>query len=163
MSADRFFSRLNPLISLVLRTPLHWLLSPGVMLITVTGRRSGRRYTIPVGYQRYDETLTVMVSEAPRKTWWRNYREPGLAEILLRGRNLPARAEVVAPGSEEFRSRCQRTLERMPWLGRVFGIEYDRSRGLDDDQVKQLAEHNAVVRITFDETPPVPRKEVEEK
>ena len=72
MSVDSFFSRLNPLIGLVLRTPLvHWALSPGLMLITVTGRKTGRRYTIPVGYQRTRDDFTVLVSEAWRKQWAR--------------------------------------------------------------------------------------------
>ena len=147
MSADAFFSRLNPLISLILRSPLHWLLSPGVMLITVTGRRSGRRYTIPVGYQRDGGVLTVMVSEARRKQWWRNYREPGPVEMRVRGRTLHGEAELVPPGSDAFRSCSERTLRRMPWLGRVFRVEYDKHKGLTDDQVKRLGEEIAVVRV----------------
>ena len=43
MDADLFFSRLNPLMLAILRSPLHALLSAGLMALTVTGRRSGRR------------------------------------------------------------------------------------------------------------------------
>ncbi len=151
MSVDAFFSRLNPLISVILRSPLHWLLSPGVMLITVTGRRSGRRYTIPVGYQRDGGVLTVMVSEARKKQWWRNYREPGPVELRLRGRKLRGEAELVPPDSEEFQSRSEHTLRRMPWLGRVFRVDYDKRAGLNDDQLKRLGEEIAVVRVTLAE------------
>ena len=42
----RFFMRLgNLFVASMLRSPLHGLLSGSVMLITVTGRKSGRRYT----------------------------------------------------------------------------------------------------------------------
>ena len=150
MSMDAFFTRLNPLISGILRSPFHWLLSPGLLLITVTGRRSGRRYTIPVGYQRDGETLGVMVSEARRKSWWRNYLEPGPVELRLRGRQLRGQAEVVAPGTDEFRRGASRTLQRMPWLGRVFGIDYDRRTGLTGEQVERLGEEIAMVRITLE-------------
>ncbi|MEE9608526.1 MAG: nitroreductase/quinone reductase family protein [Myxococcota bacterium] len=150
MSVDDFFSKLNPLLAAILRSPLHWLLSPGLVLLTVTGRRTGRRYSIPVGYQRDGEVLTIMVSEAPKKSWWRNFRQPGSIELHLRGRARSGRAELVAPGSDEFRSAASRTLRRMPWLGRVFGIDYDRHKGLDDDQVKRLGEQIAVVRIALD-------------
>ena len=149
MSVDRFFTRLNPLIAAILRSPLHGLLSPGLMLVTVTGRRSGRRYTFPVGYQREGQTLTIMVSEAPRKSWWRNYREPGPVALRLRGREVEGEAEVVVPGSDEFRARSERTLRRMPWLGRVFGIDYDRRRGLSDEQLECLKSGIAVVRVTL--------------
>lgn len=150
MDLDRFFTRLNPILVAILRSRLHFLLSPGLMLVTVTGRRTGRRYTIPVGYQRDGERIAVMVSKARRKQWWRNYREPRAVELRLRGRARSGRAQVVAPGSEEFRREVERTLRRMPWLGRQFGIEYDRRRGLDEDQVKELGIQNALVRITLD-------------
>ncbi len=150
MSVDAFFTRLNPLISGILRSPFHWLLSPGLLLITVTGRRTGRRYTIPVGYQRDGETLAVMVSEARSKAWWRNYLEPAPVELRLRGRQRRGQAEVVAPGTEQFRRGAARTLQRMPWLGRVFGIDYDRRTGLTDEQVERLGEKIAMVRIRLE-------------
>jgi len=56
-----------------------------MLLVTVTGRRSGQRYTIPVGYRRRRDVLDVLVSKAPTKQWWRNYREPGPVEVWLRG------------------------------------------------------------------------------
>lgn len=153
MSWDGFLSRLNPLVSALLRSPLHFLVSPGLLLLTVTGRRSGRRYAIPVGYQQDEANrreLTVMVSEAAKKQWWRNYREPGPVELHLRGRLQRGRAELVAPGSEEFRRRTERTLQRMPWMGRVFGVAYRKGRPLDPAQLETLGRRIAVVRIELD-------------
>jgi deazaflavin-dependent oxidoreductase (nitroreductase family) len=151
LSADDFFSRLNPLITGLLRTPvLHWLLSPGILLITVTGRRSGRRYTIPVGYRLQGDDVTVMVSEARKKQWWRNYREPAAVELRLRGRARRGTAEVVAPASPEFRRRAEWLLRRVPGLPGVFGIELDRRSGLSDAQVTHLGREAAVVRIELE-------------
>ncbi len=145
---DRFFTRLNPLIAAVLRSPLHGLLSPGLMLITVAGRKTGRRYTFPVGYQRRGDTLTVMVSEARRKSWWRNFREPGQVELRIRGQQREGRARLIAPDSEEFRTSCERTLQRMPWLAKVFKVaDYDRRQGLSAAQLAGLREEIAAVRI----------------
>jgi hypothetical protein len=45
---------INPLVRWLIRSPLHWLASRRLALITYTGRRSGRAYTIPVGYQLPD-------------------------------------------------------------------------------------------------------------
>ena len=151
MSADDFFSRLNPLIKGLLRTPvLHWLLSPGIMLITVTGRRSGQRYTIPVGYRRQGDDVTVMVSEARKKQWWRNYREPAAVELHLRGRARRGVAEVLRPESPDFRRRAEWLLTRVPGLPRVFGIDFDRQSGLSDAQLAHLGREAAVVRITLE-------------
>ncbi|MBA3948035.1 MAG: hypothetical protein H0X37_26240, partial [Herpetosiphonaceae bacterium] len=40
----------NPMMTFILYTPLHRLLSNALMLLTFRGRKSGKRYTIPVGY-----------------------------------------------------------------------------------------------------------------
>jgi deazaflavin-dependent oxidoreductase (nitroreductase family) len=149
INVDAFASRLNPLVIAILRAPLlHWLLSPGLMLLTVRGRRSGRRYTIPVGYQRDGALLIVLVSEARKKQWWRNYREAQPAEIRLRGRAHTAVAVVIASDSEEFASRLERSLQRMPSMARVFGVTgYDKRTGLTTDQHSFLAKQIAIVRI----------------
>jgi hypothetical protein len=150
MDADRLMTRLNPAIAWVLRSPLHPLLSWGLMLVTVSGRRTGRVYTIPVGYQRDGDALTVLVSKPSRKQWWRNYRERRPIEVHVRGRRLAAHALVVAPGSTAFRDAIERTLRRLPMLGRQFGIAYDPRVGLTDAQARTVAASAAVVRIEAD-------------
>ena len=78
-------TRVNPVIVGILRSPLHGLMSSGLLLLTVTGRRTGRRYTIPVGYQRDGDRLVILVSKARRKNWWRNYLDPAPVEMLVAG------------------------------------------------------------------------------
>ncbi len=149
MDLDRLMTKLNPGIAWVLRSPLHPLLSRGLMLITVTGRRSGRRYTIPVGYQRDGAVVTVLVSKARRKSWWRNYRTPGPVELWLRGKVVRGEARVVGGGSEEFRAAVDATLRRLPWLGRQLGVAHERGAGLGPAQWRTLADETAVVKITL--------------
>jgi hypothetical protein len=117
------------------------------MLITVTGRRSGRVYTIPVGYQRDGDTLVVLVSKPSRKQWWRNFRDARPIGVLLRGRTTHGRAIVVPPVSPAFRVEIERSLHRVPGLGRQFGIAYDRRTGLTDAQLDVVANAAVVVRI----------------
>jgi deazaflavin-dependent oxidoreductase (nitroreductase family) len=150
MDLDRAMTRINPLLSWLLRSPFRSLVDRQVMLLTVTGRRSGRRYTIPVGYQRRGERIMVLVSKARRKQWWRNYREPGSIEVWLRGARRDGLARVVAAGSQEFRTAFESTLRRMPWLGGQFGIAYARASGLTSEQCATLAREAAAVEIMLD-------------
>ncbi len=59
----RFF---NPVMSALLRLPLHGLLSRQVFLLTYTGRRSGRQYTLPVGYTPPAGARGVPLIRTPR-------------------------------------------------------------------------------------------------
>ena len=150
MDLDRFITRLNPLVAWVLRSPFHPLLDWGLLLLRVTGRRTGRQYWIPVGYQRDGDTITVLVSKAPRKQWWRNYRDPGAVAVVLRGRTLHGRARVLATDSITFQEAIERTFRRVPGLGRQFGIRYDRRTGLTPAQREAVAANAAVVSIALD-------------
>ena len=45
--------------------------------ITYRGRKSGRTFTLPVGYRRAGNTVTIGVELAERKKWWRNFLGDG--------------------------------------------------------------------------------------
>ena len=151
VSVDAFFTRLNPVMRAILQSPLHPLLSRWLLLLTFTGRQSGRRFTIPVGYQlEGDGVLTVTASEAPKKQWWKNHRERAPVEILLRGEKRTGTARLLDPGSEEFRDCAEQTLRRVPAMARVWDIDFDRERGLTDVQAATLAEGIAAVRVQLD-------------
>jgi deazaflavin-dependent oxidoreductase (nitroreductase family) len=140
--------RFNPFVTAVLGSPVHWLLSPGLMLITVTGRRSGRRYTIPVGYHQLDDCIVVLVAEARSKQWWRNFRTPGDVELRLRGKLLRATARALAPESADFKHYAEASFRRARMVPAIFGIEFNRRSGLTPQQVAKLGAEAAIVKIT---------------
>jgi len=84
----------NPVVRAVLTSPLHPLLSRGLALITVTGRRSGRRYTFPVGYRQDGDRVIINVGWPERKRWWRNLRDGDRVEMRIRGRRRVGRAQA---------------------------------------------------------------------
>src|SRR5262249_31256340 len=86
----------------------------------------------------------VLVSKAPRKQWWRNYRDPGPADVLLHGRTLHGRAHVLPAESAAFQEAIDRTFRRVPGLGRQFGIRYDRRMGLTPAQCDTVATNRVV-------------------
>ena len=148
--AVRLSMRLNPAVGAVLRSRAHWLLSRGLTLITVTGRRSGRRYTIPVGYLETPQAIVVLVNDAPSKTWWRNYMQAGPVEVRLRGVQRSGRAVVVPPGSEQFRRTAEESFRRSRVIPRLFGIAFDPRGELKVDDAERLAQRAAIVRIALD-------------
>lgn len=74
---------MNAVPTLILRTPLlHRLLSGRYLLLTFTGRSTGRRYRTPVAYRLTREGL-VFSTDSP---WWRNLVPHPTVGLLLRGR-----------------------------------------------------------------------------
>lgn len=81
----------NDLITWALRSPFHGMLSNGMMLITVTGSKTGKEYTTPVGYYRDPDDLWVITN--CDRTWWRNLRGGAQVDLLLKRQLVPTFAE----------------------------------------------------------------------
>lgn len=54
-----------------------WLVGRWMTVITYTGRRSGRTFSLPVGYQRRGDEVTIPVELPEQKAWWRNFQGAG--------------------------------------------------------------------------------------
>lgn len=83
----------NWVIRGLLRTPL---LSRGVgkrlVVLYVVGRKSGRRYTVPVAYTRHNGALLIGTPFG----WVRNLRSGEPVDIRLQGKRRPADVQVFA-------------------------------------------------------------------
>ena len=92
----------NPVLRAVLRSPLHGLASRRVALVTYTGRKSGREYTIPTFYRDKGDEVTIAVGWPDRKVWWRNLTGEGApVRLVVRGRVLRGHAVATRePGRD---------------------------------------------------------------
>ena len=84
------------LVTWILRSPLHRLVSRSVVLLTIVGRTSGRAITLPVQYAASGNTLVIFPGHFERKQWWRNLRHPSPIEVLLEGTRRPGTARALA-------------------------------------------------------------------
>lgn len=69
-----------------------------VVLLTHTGRRSGRQYTVPLLHLRDGEDVLVAASNGgvdAEPQWWLNLQDSPYAEIEIRGERRAVVAEAV--------------------------------------------------------------------
>jgi hypothetical protein len=139
---------MNPALVRLLHFPvLHWLASPGLMTISLRGRRSGKPFRFPVGYHDQTDAIVVLISNAKGRQWWRNFESPWPATLRIRGSARDMIGEVLEPGSREFASRVSAFFARAAFIPRMFGVGFDPATGLDHEQTKALGETAAVVRF----------------
>src|SRR5262249_49815913 len=137
---------INPFVSTILRSPLHGILSRDVLLLTFTGRRSGKRITIPVGYTRDGETLTVFSTHA----WWKNLRGGASVAIRLEGRLRTARAEPTDDRATVL-AEVRRYLDRygVRGAGTRIGVVFDPSHVFMRDELARGLSSLAVIHLTL--------------
>lgn len=107
----------NPMVSWLLRSPLHGLMSNSTMLITFTGRKSGKTYTTPVNYVWDDDHTLLAVSRTDR-LWWRNLRASAPVKVCLRGQTLKGVGRGVAHANALVRIGNLEPLCREVWRQR---------------------------------------------
>lgn len=113
----------NPAVGALLESPLHRLLSRALILLTITGRRSGRRFTFPVQYARDGDTVWIVPGRHERKTWWRNLLEPAPVELLIERKRLTGTGQAflgdrdpktVEAGMRVYLERFPKVERRLP-------------------------------------------------
>lgn len=75
-----------------------------MLLLTTTGRKSGKKRTIPLLYLEDGENLVVVASNggtATHPSWWLNLRVDPEATVEIGGRKLRVRAEKALPEEKE--------------------------------------------------------------
>jgi deazaflavin-dependent oxidoreductase (nitroreductase family) len=136
----------NPFVRFILNSPLHSMLSGRLILITYTGKKSGKKHTLPVQYAKSHNELIVVAGYHQHKKWWRNLLQQSTINICYRGKWFEASAkafdgdvEVIAPLLPDY-------LRRFPVSARTRGLTFDSSGNIED-QGKLVEEARKVVMV----------------
>lgn len=82
---------INTVLRTVLQSRMHRAVGGGLMLLHVTGRKSGRVYDVPVGRHEYHGQLVASAGGG----WRRNLAGGADLEVTLDGRRRRAHGELV--------------------------------------------------------------------
>ena len=133
----------NDFMSWILRSPFHGLLSKGMMLITVTGCKSGRKYTTPVEYFRENGQLWVMTSRD--RTWWRNLKNGAAVSLLLKRRVVAGFAELELE-AETVEIHLAEYLHHVPQAAKPLGIRIENG-SVNGEDIARAAKDRLFVKI----------------
>ena len=134
----------NPMMIWLLRSPLHGLISKSFMLVTYTGRRSGKMYTVPVNYVQNGPVLTV--TSYRQRTWWRNLRGGAPLSVHLRGRDIQATGEVIED-DEGVAAALTQYLQNAPGSAKYFQVGLDAAGRPKAADVPRAAGDRVMIRI----------------
>lgn len=133
----------------ILRLPFPTPLGNRLMLVYLTGRRSGKQYRQPVSYVRQDATLLT-----PGGGKWKlNLREGQPVRIRVRGRDLCARPEIIRD-PDTVEPLLDTMIAANPMVGRFVAIPRNADSRLDPERLAIAIKYGfAIVRWHLDEPP----------
>ncbi len=134
----------NPLLTMILRSPLHSLLSVNTLALTYTGRKSSRTYTTPVNYVRDGDRLWA--TSYRTRTWWRNLRSEVSVSLRLQGREVQATGQALEDEAAVTEALAT-YLSKVPGWARYFKVGLDASGQPDRDDLARAAKERVMIQF----------------
>jgi deazaflavin-dependent oxidoreductase (nitroreductase family) len=134
----------NNAMKLVLRSPMHGMISKSILLITFSGRKSGKTYTTPVSYSQSDNQVTLFTHAA----WWKNLHSGAQVTLRLRGQELQGLAEQpVAEDKQAVAAGLLAHLRKVPTDASFYGVTFDDQRNPRAEEVEKAAQSVVMICI----------------
>lgn len=118
-----------------------------VLLLTTTGRRSGRRRVTPLQYEKVGEDYYLGAARGLQADWVRNIQADPQVEIRVGARRVRGSAEIVTDPAR-FADFLEMRLERHP---RLVGFLMEKAHGLprrpSREQLEGLAKSEVLVVV----------------
>ncbi len=133
----------NVLVKIILRSPLHGLMSKNRMLLTFRGRKSGKVYTTPVSYFREGESIVCFTDSS----WWKNLRGGAPVRMRLSGRDVAGMAYPIDTDTEAIAKGLERMLQKIPSDARYYQVTVGPRGQLSASDLMRAAHANVMIRM----------------
>ena len=133
----------NQAMKFVLRSPAHRMVSKTVLLISFTGRKSGKAYTTPVSYSQDGDRVTIFTHAG----WWKNLRDGAPVTLRLRGRELNGLADPVAGDKSAVAAGLAEHLRKVPSDAKYYRVTFDERNNPKAEEVAKAAQTAVMISI----------------
>jgi deazaflavin-dependent oxidoreductase (nitroreductase family) len=140
---------INPMVGLILRSPLHGLMSGSLLIISCCGRKTGREYHLPVQYAQAGKILYIVPGMPEQKTWWRNLKEAAPVKLTLRGRSVAGNAVVLKADSdaEAILEGFGVFLRRFPAMAKANSMRAGADESFNAEELREAAAKAVIIRV----------------
>ena len=141
--ANAFMKMGNFFVKGILNSPLHPLMSASTAVISVTGRKSGTIYSIPVNYER--DGNEVIITSARDRTWWKNLRGGSEARLRIKGESYAARA-VAVEDDDVVGAYLDAFLLRQPNMARFYGVKIEEDVSFRQVDIERASSERVLIK-----------------
>jgi hypothetical protein len=135
---------INKLVIFLLQSPLHWLLSNSMLLLTFTGRVSGRQFIIPVTYFLSQGKIVIFTSNR----WWKNLQAGATVTIRLKGLWITGHAEATNEHAVVMQEARAYILQKGAYNAWRIGMELPLRQEQALEELDRVTQGRAVIFIT---------------
>ncbi len=134
------YTIINPTMNRLLRSPWHHLFSKRIMTVSYLGKKSGKRFNIPISYFRNGNTVYCFTNGV----WRFNFNTKSAATLRIAGRNFSAQGQLFDGDQEQQINIMSAYFKAVPQDKKFYGI-----KGSADDEPSRTQVAQALVRIVI--------------
>jgi deazaflavin-dependent oxidoreductase (nitroreductase family) len=134
---------INRTMKFVLRSPIHGIVDKQILLITFTGRKSGKTYTTPVSYSQSGDQVVIFT----HADWWKNLRNDTPVSLRIRGQELQGLAESIAEDKQSVAAGLAEHLRKVRSDAKYYGVTFDANGNPRSDEVEKAAQLAVMIRV----------------
>jgi deazaflavin-dependent oxidoreductase (nitroreductase family) len=132
----------NKFMQTMIASPLHPLLGGGFAVITVTGRKTGRRISTPINVSPQGTEFTVVSTR--NRNWWKNLRDGKKGELRYQGKTISVTARIVDQASE-VPAELKAFFGRYPGHAKYFGVRMDDHGSPLEEDLTRAAKDRVII------------------
>lgn len=133
----------NNMMKFMLRSPIHGLISKYILLITFTGRKSGKTYQTPVSYSQRDGQIYIFT----HANWWKNLVNGAPVTLRIRGRDRMGTAVPIAEDKQAIAAALTTHLQKQPFDARFYDVTIDENGNPIAAEVEQAVQTTIMIQV----------------
>ena len=141
------FRLLNPIMKMILKSPIHSIVSDRIMIITFTGLKTGIEYSTPVSYLQEDQTVYCFT----HGRWWMNLKGGAVVRLRIRGREFEGKTEPISEDKDQIAKGLGKLLNAVPGDARYYNVALDPNGNPDEDDLLRAADNTTMVVVRLEE------------
>jgi deazaflavin-dependent oxidoreductase (nitroreductase family) len=146
---ERVLKVMNGFPILVLKSPIHGVLSGNILLITFKGKKSGKVYATPVNYILDGDTVLITTDSV----WWKNLRGSAPVTVRIKGKDYAGVGEAVTD-HDACAEAIRAMINRFPNYGKWANIGNDADgKPVAADIDRAVRDGRVLVRVQLAEAP----------
>jgi hypothetical protein len=137
------FRFINPVVRVILKSPIHFIISHQVLLFRVIGRKSKKIYEIPASYAHINDAIVCVTLR--ENLWWKNFIDIENQEIYFKGKKINKKISINFSDDNFVRAKLKELIEHNPIDAFFAGVKLDRNKVPNSDDLDKAAKLHTVI------------------
>ena len=136
----------NPLVVFIARSPIHLLISTQVLVTQFNGRKSGKKFRVPVSFHQDGKTYTCVTLRS--NLWWKNLIGLETTNVWLKGRLTNAQVELEYKNHDLVKSNLRHLVSGNAVDAFFAKVKLNKDGSPDEQSLDDAAKLHAVLKFT---------------